>query len=175
LHNCGDGASGTTDWKPKRSHETRYYITSVENDAALILESIRAHWGIENGLHWALDIGFREDESRVRKDHAPRKHGGAETYCTQSLEARTDYQNRHQSETTQAAWDQDYLLKSPVRLKCNCPNVMIFFEQAGLIFLSPLAGNRPAPLRCLRNVALGMEGIGCGDVPCNADQVQQLI
>jgi predicted transposase YbfD/YdcC len=35
------------------------------------LQTARGHWGIENGLHWVLDIAFREDESRVRKDHAP--------------------------------------------------------------------------------------------------------
>jgi len=54
----------------KRSIETRYYLASVENDAKLILRAARGHWSIENGLHWVLDIAFREDENRVRQGHA---------------------------------------------------------------------------------------------------------
>jgi predicted transposase YbfD/YdcC len=51
--------------------EKRFYISSLDADAELILQSIRAHWGVENKLHWVLDVTFREDDSRVRKDHAP--------------------------------------------------------------------------------------------------------
>ena len=50
--------------------ETRYYITSLPPDPALILEAIRAHWSIENTLHWTLDVTFGEDKSRLRKDNA---------------------------------------------------------------------------------------------------------
>jgi predicted transposase YbfD/YdcC len=49
----------------------RYYISSLPPDAKLIGPSVRSHWAIENQLHWALDVTFREDESRIRKDHAP--------------------------------------------------------------------------------------------------------
>ena len=55
----------------KTTREARYYITSLESDAQRLLAIIRAHWDIENGLHWVLDIAFREDESRVRKGHGP--------------------------------------------------------------------------------------------------------
>lgn len=47
----------------------RYYITSLGGNAEQVLSSVRAHWGIENSLHWVLDIAFREDDSRVRKGH----------------------------------------------------------------------------------------------------------
>jgi predicted transposase YbfD/YdcC len=53
------------------SQETRYDISSLENDAKLALRAACGHWGIENGLHWVLDIAFREDERRVRQDHGP--------------------------------------------------------------------------------------------------------
>src|SRR5215208_6859549 len=53
------------------SVERRYYISSLEANAKQIGKAIRGHWAIENSLHWVLDIGFREDESRIRKEQAP--------------------------------------------------------------------------------------------------------
>jgi predicted transposase YbfD/YdcC len=51
---------------------TRYYICSLEDPSAeRIQAAVRAHWGIENGLHWVLDMAMRDDESRIRTDHAP--------------------------------------------------------------------------------------------------------
>lgn len=54
----------------KVSHERRYYITSLPADAHRVGHAIRAHWGIENTLHWILDMSFGEDQSRIRKGHA---------------------------------------------------------------------------------------------------------
>lgn len=54
----------------KTSTETRYYITSLPGDAEKIGFAIRSHWGIENGLHWVLDVIMNEDMSRARKDNA---------------------------------------------------------------------------------------------------------
>lgn len=51
--------------------ETRYYITSLPADAKLLAKAIRSHWGIENTLHWTMDVTFREDHSRIRKCNAP--------------------------------------------------------------------------------------------------------
>ena len=48
------------------SHETIYYITSLKPNAVLIGETAREHWGVENGLHWRLDVVFRQDKSRYR-------------------------------------------------------------------------------------------------------------
>jgi predicted transposase YbfD/YdcC len=50
---------------------TRYFMSSWSASAQDFLHAIRDHWQVENGLHWVLDIAFREDESRIRKDHAP--------------------------------------------------------------------------------------------------------
>jgi predicted transposase YbfD/YdcC len=55
----------------KVTKEVRYYIASFLPDVERFAKAARGHWAIENGLHWTLDVTFREDESRVRKDHAP--------------------------------------------------------------------------------------------------------
>jgi predicted transposase YbfD/YdcC len=53
------------------STEARHYLSSLPADAAVLNSAIRSHWGIENRLHWVLDMVFREDDSRVRIGHAP--------------------------------------------------------------------------------------------------------
>lgn len=55
--------------------EQRYYISSLPMNARLLMTSVRQHWGIENRLHWVLDVVFREDDSRIRKDY------GAENFA----------------------------------------------------------------------------------------------
>jgi len=61
----------TREFKGKTSVERRFFISSLPADAAQIAKAVRAHWAIENNLHWTLDVVFNEDQSRVRKDHAP--------------------------------------------------------------------------------------------------------
>jgi len=54
----------------KKSMERRYYIGSRMMSAEAFATAVRAHWGIENRLHWVLDVNFGEDASTVRKDYA---------------------------------------------------------------------------------------------------------
>lgn len=54
-----------------RTTSVRYYVSSLPDDAKQIAAAVRSHWAIENRLHWVLDMGFREDESRVRTQAAP--------------------------------------------------------------------------------------------------------
>ena len=56
----------------KTTYSTRFFLSSLASDFANFPGSIRSHWGIENQLHWCLDVIFSEDNSRIRKDYAPR-------------------------------------------------------------------------------------------------------
>ena len=55
----------------KTERETRYYITSTTLEAKVSGPMIRDHWAIENSLHWVMDMTFRDDECRIRTQHAP--------------------------------------------------------------------------------------------------------
>lgn len=61
----------TREQQEKISIDRRFFISSLPPDAKQIANAIRAHWGIENRLHWTLDVVFNEDQSTVRTDHAP--------------------------------------------------------------------------------------------------------
>jgi predicted transposase YbfD/YdcC len=55
----------------KTTTESRFYLSSLSSNAETIALAIRSHWGIENTLHWALDVTFCEDKSRIRKQNSP--------------------------------------------------------------------------------------------------------
>ena len=61
---------GTREVNGKVSVEDRFFITSLPSDAERIMRAVRFHWGIENNLHWVLDVAFDEDDSRVRAGFA---------------------------------------------------------------------------------------------------------
>lgn len=53
------------------TYDSRYYITTLMSQAVEFSKAIRGHWGVENRLHWVLDVTFREDDCRIRRDNAP--------------------------------------------------------------------------------------------------------
>ena len=55
-----------------KTTETRFYVSSLPQDAKKAAEAIRSHWGVENEVHWVLDVVFKEDDCRIRTGDAPR-------------------------------------------------------------------------------------------------------
>jgi len=95
----------------KVSKQTSYFITSLTNDARLILVAKRSHWGIENGLHWILDVAFREDDSRVRQGNADQNLAVLRHMALNLLKQEKSAKGGIQAKRLQAAWNEDYLVK----------------------------------------------------------------
>ena len=95
----------------KTSRELRYYISSLEPDAKCLAESIRSHWGIENSLHWVLDVAFREDESRIRTGNAPENFTLLRQIALSALNQEKTAKVGLKNKRLRAGWDDLYLLQ----------------------------------------------------------------
>ncbi len=91
--------------------ETRYYLTSLPADAVRIGQAVRAHWGIENGLHWVLDVAFREDESRVRTGHAAENLALLRKLALTLLKRESTAKAGITGKRLMCGWDDAYLTK----------------------------------------------------------------
>lgn len=103
-------------FKGKVSIENRYYISSLPNDAALIANAVRTHWSIENSLHWVLDVSFREDASRIRKDNAPENMAMLRHFALNLLSQDKSSKSSMAAKRKKAAWDPAYLNKLLCRI-----------------------------------------------------------
>jgi predicted transposase YbfD/YdcC len=94
----------------KRTCTTHYYLTSYAGTAAEVAGFVRGHWGIENGLHWILDVVFREDDSRVRAGHAGENLAMVRRAAV-ALLRRAPGKGTTPTKRLKAGWDDDYLLQ----------------------------------------------------------------
>ena len=95
----------------KTTVETRYYISSLNLDAKKIGESIRSHWGIENSLHWILDVALNEDDCRIRKDNAPQNFAVLRHIAVNLLGKEKSKKLGIKNKQFLAAMDNNYLAK----------------------------------------------------------------
>ena len=121
------------------SFEQRYYITSL-GDAKSFQRAVRSHWGIENGLHWRLDVTFREDESRIRRGNAPHNIGVIR-HVAMNLLKREKTKISYRKKRIRAALNDAFrhnLLRDNEFI-CGCPG------PEGLIRAGPPSPRRNAP------------------------------
>jgi len=120
IHACGDEGL-----RPDRTAETldptmdRGHVGVAEAaisraqlvDAIMFAHMIRSHWGIENQLHWCLDVGFREDESRIRTDHGPENLALLRKIALNLAKNERTHKAGLQAKRKLASWSNPYLLK----------------------------------------------------------------
>lgn len=92
----------------KITDETRFYITSLAMPATAVGPMIRAHWAIENSLHWVMDMVFRDDECRVRTDNAPANFATCR-HIAYNLTRNAPGKDSIRLRRKTAGWDDEYL------------------------------------------------------------------
>ena len=95
----------------KEERETRYYITSSDGSAEKLGKAIRSHWGIENKLHWQLDVSFREDDSRKREGYAAQNFSLINRIALNLIKQEQSKKRSVKGKRLSAGWNNDYLLK----------------------------------------------------------------
>ena len=94
------------------SDDVRYYITSRYLSGKKFSGAVRGHWGIENSLHWQLDVTFGEDQSRIRKGHADANFSLLRRTSLSLLKNNKSKKIGVKNKRLSAAWNDDYRLKT---------------------------------------------------------------
>ena len=94
------------------SYERRFYITSLGAlNPTRVAEAVRGHWGIENRLHWCLDVSFGEDQSRIRLGHSAENYSRLRRLAINLLRRDSTRKIGLKGKMKGCGWDHDYLLK----------------------------------------------------------------
>lgn len=95
----------------KDCYDVRYYILSKYVSARHFADAVRGHWGIENRLHWQLDVTFQEDQCRIRKGHADQNFSILRRTALSLLKNESSQKVGVKNKRLIAGWDEDYLEK----------------------------------------------------------------
>jgi predicted transposase YbfD/YdcC len=91
--------------------ETRYFLTSLPCDGVRFAHAVRQHWGIENSLHWVLDVSFDEDACRIRKDQGAQTFSVLRHIALNLLRRESHHKRGIKARRKRAGWDRGYLLQ----------------------------------------------------------------
>ena len=104
--------TATRESESKVTEETRYFVSSLTADEPEKLEhAVRAHWAIENNLHWVLDIAFDEDSNRTRKGHSAANLAVIRHIALNLIKQEKTSKVGVKTKRLKAGWDNDYLLR----------------------------------------------------------------
>ncbi|WP_414530935.1 ISAs1 family transposase [Nodularia chucula] len=106
----------------KTTQEVQFYITSLASDAHKIGSAIRQHWGIENSVHWTLDVTFNEDECRIRSLHSPQNFSLLRRIALNALERESSFRRSIRQKSRRAAMNDQYMLSV---LAASVPNSIL--------------------------------------------------
>ena len=95
----------------KTTTEVRFYLSSLASNAEKISQAIRSHWGIENSLHWTLDVTFSEDKSRIRKDNSPENFALIRRLAVNLLKQEKGFKGSLKMKRYLAGMDNNYLVQ----------------------------------------------------------------
>ena len=95
----------------KTTTERRYYLSSLKLDVATFARAVRGHWGVENKLHWVMDVCFREDQSRARTGYAAENLATLRRLALNLLKRERTKKRGIRGKQLNASWDHAYLLK----------------------------------------------------------------
>ena len=108
------------------SIEQRLFLTSLPCDAVRFAQAVREHWGVENALHWVLEVSFREDDCRIRQGHGAQNMAVLRHMALNLLRQEGGHKRGIKARRKRAGWDRDYLFKVLTGYaKCAYPAVML--------------------------------------------------
>jgi len=101
----------TRELNGKASVERRYYLSSLPLNIELFARAVRGHWGVENKLHWVMDVCFREDQSRARAGYAAENLATLRRLALNLLKREKTKKRGIRGKQLNAGWDHAYLLR----------------------------------------------------------------
>ena len=94
----------------KVTYEVQFYLSSLPADTQNLCNVIRTHWGIENQVHWTLDVTFKEDKCRIHSCHSPRNFALLRRMALNALNLETTLQRSLRQKMRRAAMNNDYMM-----------------------------------------------------------------
>lgn len=91
--------------------EQRFFLTSLPGDALRFAQAVREHWGVENALHWVLDVSFREDDCRIRQGDGAQNMAVLRHMAVNLLRRESGHKRGIKARRKRAGWDRDYLFQ----------------------------------------------------------------